>query len=159
MKLYLSAVIVFGIIGCFNIKSNKEDKDLINDLKSDSILIANKKVQLIETVLNLPDVINVSKLKLIRKEYNKVFILLKDSEFKDIKPSIIQDGYQLIVLNSLDSLDTTKQPCYIFTKMEIKDDTAYVQMIFDITGALAFGKLNYTEGHWIPDKAFTIGVR
>ena len=159
MKMCLYLILVFNIDGCSNFKSTSDEapKDLISNVKGDSSLI-DKKVKLIETVLNLPGVIKFSKIKFIGEKFDSVFILLKDSEFKDNTPSIVQDGYRLSVLHNLGSLDTTEQPCYIFN-MEFKGDTASVQMTFDITGAIAVGKLNYIKGHWVPDSEFKVGVR
>ena len=162
MKTHLIAVIVINLLGCLNIKTkeiNKLSSDSTMDRKVDSILIDRKKIQLIENILNLPDVIKFSKLEFIRKKYHSIFIVLKGNEFRGSRPRIIQNGYELGVLHSSDSLHTTGQPCYVFTRLEVKGDTAYVQMILDITGTLVFGKLIYSGDRWVPDREFVIGVR
>jgi len=163
MKACLGIVLILNIIGCFNARSSSGDKELLKDLsgniKDDSSLTDRKKIQLVETVLNLPDVIKFSKLEITRKKHGDIYILLKDDEFKDDVPTIIQQGHQLSVLRSLNSIDASDKPCYVFTRMELKGDTAYVQMIFDTTGLLVFGKLNYIGDHWVPDRDFKVGVR
>src|SRR3970040_1992414 len=132
--MYLCIVLIFNLIGCSNQKSNP-DKQLPTDLssvKAHSIFLDRKKVQLVETVLNLPDVIRFSKLEFIRKKYGKVYIFIGDNEGADSTPPIMQNGHSLSVLSSLDSITDTK-PCYVFDKIEIRGDTASVRMRFDIT--------------------------
>ncbi len=158
MKIFLIIILGFNI-GCFKINTS-DYREYPKDLgKTQDISLSDKKkAQLIETVLNLPSVIKFSKLKLIQEKYNNVYIILKRSDFNDSIPPIMQNGNRLMVLNSLDSLNTEEVPCYLF-KMDIKNDTAFVNLFFGITGALAYGNLNYIKGHWVPDKNFVVGVR
>ena len=117
-----------------------------------------RKIELIETILNMPAVMRFSKLEFIRKEYDEISILAKDYEIIDKGPSIRQNGQSLNVLSSADSIPDNK-PCYVFDKLELHGNAAYVRMTFDITGAIAYGQLNYIDGRWIPDGDFTVGVR
>lgn len=63
------------------------------------------------------------------------------------------------MVNSLDSIDTSKEPCYVFVKIEIGHDSAYVHMVLDLTNTLVFGKLYHDQGQWIPDPNFLAGIR
>lgn len=118
-----------------------------------------KRIQLIETVLNLPRVIKLSKFEIIKKARPSIYILLKENAFPGIPPIIKQNGYELTVLRSLDTLDTSTQPCYVFSKMELNGDVATIQMLYDITGLWVNGKLHYVEGEWVPDEELQIFVR
>lgn len=152
--------LVLILIGCSNRKSNP-DEQLPTDLsaiEAHANLPDKKKVELIETVLNLPDVIRFSKLEFIRKKYGKIYIFLKDDEGMDSVSPIMQKGQLLNVLINSDSI-TDNKPCYVFDKIELQGDSAYVRMTFDITGAIAFGNLNYIDEHWVPDDEFMVGVR
>ena len=157
MKICVYLVLLLNISGCNNVKSDKELSKDLSYIKQDSSL-DRKKVQLIETVLNLPGVVRFSKVKFFRMDNKKIYILLKENEFEDDISSIIQDGQQISVLHSLDSLNTEEFPCYRF-KMELKGDKAFVNLFFEVTGAIAYGNLNYTDGHWVPDEKFIVGVR
>jgi hypothetical protein len=157
MKIFLVVVLVANIIGCFNVKSNDNSKILAEATK-DSTLTDKKKIQLIETILNLPAVIKFSKFEIIRRNQIEIHLLLKPDEFDSI-PNITQNGYRLSILHRIDSLKMSEQPCYVFPKMEIKGDTANVQMVLDITGLITNGKLYYVNGKWVPDKKFVVGVR
>jgi hypothetical protein len=88
----------------------------------------------------------------------KIYILLEDAERKDNLPDIIQRGKPLRIVHSADSI-TEDIPCYIFDKIEVQGDSAYIRVTFDITGTIALGNLNYINGHWVPDKEFKVGVR
>jgi len=158
MKRFLYLGLLFSILGCNIIKAN--DKKLskhFSQVKEDSSLNS-KKVRLIQTVLNLPGVLRYSKVKLYRKNKKNIYLLLQANEFNNSIPSIFQDGYPIIILHKLDSLSHEKLPCY-HIKIEITGDKAFVNLFFDITGAVAYGNLNYTDGSWIPDEKFVIGVR
>lgn len=152
--------IVLMLIGCSNHKSSS-DQQLPTDLSSTKVhsnLQDERKIELVETILNLPDVIRFSKLEFIRKKYGKIYILLKDDGSMDSVPAIMQNGQLLNILNSSDSIADNK-PCYVFDKIELRDNSAYVRMTFDITGAIAFGNLNYIDKRWVPDNEFMVGVR
>ena len=158
MRMWLYLVLI--LIGCSNQRSNS-DNQLPIDLsaaKVHSNLLDEKKISLIETVLNMPDVVRFSKLEFIRKKYGKIYILLKDEESMDDAPPIMQNGQLLSVLNSPDSIADNKA-CYVFENIELGDDAASVRMTFDITGAIAFGNLNYIDEHWVSDDEFMVGVR
>jgi hypothetical protein len=157
MKIFLVVVLVANIVGCFNVKS-KGNSTILAEATKDSALTDKKKIQLIETILNLPEVIKFSKFEIIRRNQIEIHVLLKPDEFDSI-PNITQNGYRLSILHRIDSLKMSEQPCYIFPKMEIKGDTADVQMIFDKTGLLAYGKLYYVKDKWELDKKFVVGVR
>ncbi len=158
MKMCLYLVFLFNIGSCNNIKSDDKQRSMdLSQIKEDSS-VNRKKVQLIEKVLNLPHVLEFCKVKFFIENNKKIYILLKESEFKDGNPSITQNGYQVSILHSLDSLDTEELPFYRF-KMELKGDQAFVSLFFEITGAIASGNLNYRDGHWVPDEKFSVGVK
>ena len=162
MKTFLIFPLLFCSIGCFSISCSdtKNNKNVIVETPIDSTLITSrKKIQLIETILNLPGVIKLSKFEIIKKARPNIYILLKENLFPDTVPIIKQNGYQLTVLKSLDSLDTSTQPCYIFTRMELEENIATIQMQYDITGLWVNGELNYVEGKWIPDEKLRVAVR
>lgn len=125
----------------------------------DTVLIDSTAKQIVETVLNLPSVIKFSKADFIQKKYGPISIYFsQDSVAKSIS-SIYQNGYSLKLVQSVDTIDTAEEPCYVFSKITIDNNEAYVYMTFDITGALAYGKMKYIEGKWLPDKEFLVGVR
>lgn len=160
MRILLFGIVLLNLLACFNQKNKASKQTTATDsipVKVHSQLNA-KKIELIETVLNLPDVIRFSKLEFIRKKYDEVYILLEGIEDTGSIPSIRQSGKSLAVVYSMDSIIQNK-PCYVFDKIEIQGDSAYVRMTFDITGAIAFGNLKYTGRHWVPDKNFMVGVR
>jgi hypothetical protein len=162
MRKFLIFPLLFCSIGCFSISCSdmKNSKNLIVETPIDSTLITSqKKIQLIETILNLPGVIKLSKFETIKKARPNIYILLKENLFPDPVPIITQNGYQLTVLRSLGSLDTSTQPVYVFTRMEVKENAATVQMLYDITGLWVNGRLNYVEGKWIPDEELMVVVR
>lgn len=161
MKTCLCIVLIFNLIGCSNHKSNPNNlsPSQVTPIKAQSNSLDKKKIQLIETVLNLPGVIKFSKLEYIRRKYGNVYILIEGNKDKDSISSIVQNGRSLSILRSLDSLRASDHPCYVFEKIDVRNDSAYVRMVFDITGAMAFGNLNYVDGHWVPDPEFIVGVR
>ncbi|HEX5170896.1 MAG TPA: hypothetical protein VFW11_17095 [Cyclobacteriaceae bacterium] len=117
-----------------------------------------RKIQLVENIMNLPDVIRFSKLEFIRKRYGKIYVLIKDDEGVNNVSPIMQNGHWLNALSSSDSVADTK-PCYVFDKIELRDNAAHVRMAFDITGAFVIGNLNYIDERWVPDDEFMVGVR
>lgn len=160
MKMCLYVIVILNLFACFDQKSNADKQLAATDSIPTKVQpnLDEKKIKLVETVLNLPGVIRFSKIEFIRKKYGKVYILLEYTGKNDTLPIIMQSGKPLHVLHSADSI-TEDTPCYIFEKMEILGDSAYIRMKFDITGAMAFGSLKYTDRQWVPDKEFLAGVR
>lgn len=99
MKASLFLFALINVVACVNLKSDntiRSSKDSTELIVEDSTSNGRKeKIRLIETVLNLPDVIRASKLKAVRKEYSDIYILLKNSEFGNSKPRIVQNGHEL----------------------------------------------------------------
>lgn len=161
MRITLFLAVILSLFACFK-ENSRSDKAVRVDEDSTSSTQAHsdldeKKLALIETVLNMPDVIRFSKIDLVRKKYGPIYIFIDHVEMKDVT-SIVQNGNPLRVLHSLGSV-TEGRPCYVFDRIQIYDDSARVRMKFDITGAIAFGKLKYTGQEWVPDKEFLVGVR
>lgn len=126
---------------------------------SHSPSIEEKTKQLVETILNLPGVLKFSKVDLIQKTYDTIYIhFTQNATVKSSFPISVK-GKQLTLLHNLGSIKTEEKPCYIFTEIKIKNNDAYAYMIFDITGAIAYGNLKYTNGKWLPVKEFVTGVR
>jgi hypothetical protein len=65
--------VALNLFACFNQKSNVNETLLGGDSSSTNLKIdsARKKIDLIETVLNLPTVIKLSKIEFIRREYGE----------------------------------------------------------------------------------------
>jgi hypothetical protein len=157
MKIYFYVILIVGINSCETGKSKQRETSNVDQVREDS-LVNKKKVLLIESVLNLPTVLVFSKVRLYKERREKIYILLQEDEFKGYTPSIIQDGQQLGILHSLDSTQAETLPCYRF-KMDLSGDKASVSLFQETTGAIAYGDLNYINGHWVPDEKFTVGVR
>lgn len=163
MNLFLFSLTISFATACFTITSDNDkadSKEVSTKMVEDSIsTVLKRKIQLIEAVLNLPEVIELSKFEVIKKARPNIYILLDENLFAGAVPMITQNGYQLTVLRSLDTLDTSMQPCYVFTRMELNENSATVQMLYDITGLWVNGKLNYVEGKWIADETLRVTVR
>jgi hypothetical protein len=157
MKISLALLLMFAATGCFFNTKSETKKTTGNEVLIQADSMDRKKAALIESVLNLPEVIKFSKIKLIKEKRQHVYILLKGDEFSGPVPRLAQDGYPLTILHSTDSL-TSDEPYYRFS-MQVKDNTAYVNLFFEITGAVASGNLTYRDGRWTPDKDFRTGVR
>jgi hypothetical protein len=122
----------------------------------DSVVIDLKLAELVQTVLNLPAVVKYSKLDLIRREYQKVYVSFDSAALKPDTSIIYQKGLPLEVIKLKQDFEG---PCYVFEKIVIHENTAYVSLYFKVTGFISSGKLTYANGKWIPDKNFTIGYR
>lgn len=160
MRVTLFLIVILSLFACFKENSRYDKTVSVADSTSSTKVhsdLDQKKLALIETILNMPAVIKFCKIDLIRKEYGKIYIFIDHAEMKDIT-SVVQSGNSLHVLHSRDSV-YENIPCYVFDRIQIHDDSARVRMKFDITGAIAFGKLNYTGQEWVPDKEFLVGVR
>lgn len=126
---------------------------------TDSVVIDLTAKQIVETVLNLPAVIKFSKADFIQKKYGTISIYFRQDSVAESISSIYQNGYSLKLVQSVDTIDTVEEPCFVFSKITIGNSEAYVYMTFDITGAIAYGKMKYVDGKWSPDKEFIVGVR
>jgi hypothetical protein len=115
--------------------------------------------ELVETVLNLPGVIKFSKADYIQEKYGNISIYFSQDSIANSIPPIFQNGNPLELVYNLDTVDVAEKPCYVFTKISISNNDAYLYMTFDITGAIAYGNLKYIDGKWSPDKEFIVGVR
>ena len=153
------SIVIFLFFSCTQKKDQvREDESItVALLEIDSLCL--KKKKLVETVLNYPDVIKYSRLKNVRKAFDTIFIIFNDDDINCILPPYIQQGDTLRVTYKNDSINTIEKPFYEFEKMGISGDSAYVYLEFDISGALAYGNLKQTNGQWIPDDNFIIGVR
>jgi hypothetical protein len=156
MKIILC--LIFAVLILVFSKSGFTESAIIqisNDLSYDSV--DQKKIDLVETVLNLPKVIKFSKVEQLRNNHKTIYIYFDRNEFKSI-PMIVQEGRRLTVLKKLDSLNNEKVACYRF-RIKLNHTTAVVQLSMEVTGAIAYGNLNYIDGHWEPDKNFVVGVK
>jgi hypothetical protein len=122
---------------------------------TDSVAIDSSVIDVAEVVLNLPDVMRFSKLTLM-EEYGKLSVFFVADSLQFSKSIIRQNGR---VVEILQSREAGGRPCYVFKKITIRDKTAEVLMYFDITGLIAFGKLEFMNGKWIPATDFRVGVR
>jgi hypothetical protein len=156
MKVNLFIAAAFCFLSCVgkNQVSNSSNENHLDSLSSRQDTTINKCVSLVETVLNLPDLIRFSKLDLVKEEHSKIFVAV-DGCGKI--PPIAQNGKMLDVLGT-DSVDVDL-PVYLFQKFEIHGDSAYVLVLFTYTNATAIGSLKFDNSHWVPDKNFLIGVR
>lgn len=111
---------------------------------------------LIHAVLNLSGVIKLSKSELVQRKYGKVFLFFEDNALKPEDSIIYQNGVALEVNNAREPSD---KPHYVFKKIDIHENTAYVLVELDVTGFVCFGNLNYVDGKWIPDHEFRVGYR
>lgn len=126
---------------------------------TDSVVIDSTAKQIVETVLSFPAVIKFSKVDFIQKKYGPISIYFSQDSVAETISSIYQNGHSLKLVRSISTIDTTEEPCYVFSKIAIGNNEAYVYMTFDITGAIAYGKMKYIDGKWSPDKEFLVGVR
>lgn len=126
---------------------------------TDSVSMGSTTKQIVETVLNLPAVIKFSKADFIQKKYGAISIYFSQDSVAESISSIFQNGNSLKLVQSMDTIDSAEEPCYVFSKITIDNKDAYVHMTFDITGAIAYGNLRYIDGKWLPDKEFLVGVR
>ena len=126
---------------------------------TESILMDSTAKQIVETVLNLPAVIKFSKADFIQKKYGAISIYFSQDSVAESVSSIYQNGHPVKLVQSIDTIDTSEKPCFVFSKITISNNEAYVYMTFDITGAIAYGRMKYVDGKWSPDKEFLVGVR
>lgn len=158
MTTKLQTVIVLALFACVDPKTSDKHQSTVEQVavESDTLLLE-AKIQVIETVLNLPGVIYFSKVDYISAKYGRIFLLFESPEIPNLPP-IMQRGKELQILTVKDSV-TQSMPCYVFDILEIENDSALVRMRFDLTGAIARGKLVKSNGTWVPEENFLVGVR
>jgi diacylglycerol kinase len=122
--------------------------------KVDSTATDSKKKQLVETILNMPDVIRFAKFETVKKQYGSIFIYFEPAS-ADINFKVIQAGHPILVVNNI----IPEKPCYVFKIIDYNESAAKVMLTLDMTGLIVFGQLMYTDGRWVPDKNFRVGVR
>jgi len=122
-----------------------------------TILLDEKVILLLEHTLNLPSVIEFSRVELIRKKYHSIYGRVYGFQLAKDSLKINQQGMSVIFLKALDSVSTGKVPCFVFSELVVKGDTAEVRLSFPTTGFLAFGKMYYKQGRWYPTKKFLAG--
>jgi hypothetical protein len=153
-RFALLLIIAVASNACSKNKIEQNDKPFF--LGQDSATVDSKLVELVQTVLNLPSVVRLSKSEFIQKKYDKVFVFFEENGLETVDSIIYQNGFAIEVTHARKPLDV---PCYVFKKINIKEDTAYILLYFDITGFTCYGNLNFIDGKWIPDKDFKIGYR
>jgi hypothetical protein len=112
--------------------------------------------QLIQTILELPEVLELSTFDKASKQHEHIYIVIPEN--LDAPANIKLKDYQLTLLQSTKDLPDN-QPCYRFTKLEVNQDFAIVQLLFDMTGMIVYGRVNYKNGAWIPDENFIVGFQ
>lgn len=116
-------------------------------------------VQLIEVILNMPDLIRFSRLDAIGNQHGSIKVFVPKYAQQDTIIRVQQNGQDLELYSETDSLDLASKPWYVFEELEIHGDSAYVRVSLDISGAIAFGSLHRANGRWIADSDFRVGVR
>ncbi|QHT67618.1 diacylglycerol kinase family protein [Rhodocytophaga rosea] len=159
---FLTSILIIALGACSQSKVNEQHvNDSINSRSDSAVTRDNsissdfKKKQLIETVLNIPDVIRFAKFENLKNKYGSIFIYIDQLPSEDIHFPIIQAGYSLQVLNTNPTPD---KPCYIFKIIDYTENAAKVLVTLDMTGLMASGQLIYIDGRWIPDKNFIVGA-
>ena len=159
LSLSCSLILIIGLTKCGKLQEKEVKSGALETSTADFLVSELATKQLIETVLNLPDVIRFCKVDLIQKKYGAAAIYFEqDSIARDIS-SIFQNGNSLRLVQSMDTIDSEEEPCYVFSKIVIDNNDAYVYMTFDITGAIAYGNLKWIDGQWLPTQEFLVGVR
>lgn len=148
---FFAAIMMVSTASCKNPSNDEPVFSKRDDVVSDSTL-----GKLIEDVLNIPSVIKLSKADRIRKEYGILYVSLADNSAEIGDSILYQKGFPIKVINEKIGVDT---PCYLFEKLEVQGQSAYISMKFEITGFVCRGKLNYVEGRWVPEKDFLVGYR
>lgn len=149
-------VLMFSVsIGCSKNRVEQRD-DTMMVAKDDSAIVDSRLNELVQTILNLPGVVKYSKVEFIREEYDEIFVRFDPPSPTFGDSVILQKTFSLKVIKDVVS---PNKPCYVFKKIDIQGNNAYVLLHFDITGFICRGTLNYVEGKWMPDKTFKIGYR
>jgi hypothetical protein len=148
----LAAIMMVSTASCKNASNDKPNFSKRDNVVGDSTL-----GKLIEDVLNIPSVVKLSKADRIRKEYGILNVSLADNSAEIGDSILYQKGSPIkVIKNEKIGADT---PCYLFEKLEVQGQSAYISMKFEITGFVCRGKLNYVEGRWVPEKDFLVGYR
>ncbi|HTF20636.1 MAG TPA: hypothetical protein VK658_21335 [Chryseolinea sp.] len=121
-------------------------------------LLSEKAKLLITDVLNMPKVIEYSKVNLLRNEHKKFYGRIYEFELKDDSLRIEQQGHPVIFVQKLDDPSNAKSVCYTFFKIRIKGDTANIKMAFPISGLHVNGRLAYVNGHWQATKDLIVAI-
>ncbi len=154
------SIILYFICACVSLPSR--EKQVSDTLSSDTVIVSAAKEQLIETILNNADLIRFSKMNLVRKEFDTLYLFIGGSDvYEDAKMNIQQQGYSIKMLKDLDGFNSSERPCYVFKKLVISEDgkSADIFLTFDLTGAIAIGQLVYKNDKWVTAKDFFIGTQ
>lgn len=151
-------VVLFILFSC----KKENTKQIIIDSKEE-VKVYQKddedelKLNLINTVLNHPLVVDYSKIELIQSKFNTIYII-NNLGLQENSLVLIKD-IKLTLLNEKTKIDLEVNPCYFFESFEIKNDKAYVLMFFDVTGVFVEGNFILNNNVWIPSDNFRVGVR
>lgn len=144
----LLLLVVFVSSSC---AQSSREKNAAPNPKSDNTRLT----ELLQTVLNSPGLIKLSKADLMREKYGKIFIFFNENVPKP--DSLIYQ--KRFILEVTTAKPPENVPCYVFEKIKIHDNTAYVSLRLDITGFICYGNLKCVNGKWVPDNDFKIGYR
>jgi hypothetical protein len=154
--------ICFFCSGCLASPDSSADDHKVSDgmIESSTLkrLQSEKSRQLIETILHLPEVLKRSAFELLKKDHKKIFIVIPDNISLDAKDSIQIKGINLTRLKTYKDL-SSDQPGYVFTKIEVHEDQANVQLVFDMTGMIVHGGLTYKNNVWTPNENFVVSYQ
>lgn len=151
-NLILLAALMIVSKACSN--NSEEDKPR---LSKDTVVEDSSLVSLVEDVLSLPAVVKLSKADFIRKQYGTLYVSLTNENSKIRDSVLYQVGLPIKVIK--DDKALSNSPCYVFEKIEMQGNSAYIEMKFAITGFVCRGKLNYIDGRWVAEKAFLVGYQ
>lgn len=129
-----------------------------NPQSEEKELLSEKARLLISDVLNMPKVIEYSKVNLLRKEHKNFYGRIYDFELKNDSLRIEQQGHPVIFVHKLNDPSNPKSVCYTFFKIRIRGDTANIQMAFPTSGLHVNGKLTYVNGHWQATKELIVAI-
>jgi hypothetical protein len=152
MKKRIALLLLVAVVSNACSQSSKEKKVA---LEQGSKSVDTKLTELVQTVLDSPGIIKLSKADFLREKYGKIYMFFDENVPKP-NSSIYQKGF---VLEAVNSRVTDDIPCYVFEKISIEGDKAYVSLHLDVTGFICYGNLNYVNEKWVPDNDFKIGYR
>lgn len=146
-------IYLFLVLSCAN---GVKNKTIQNTQQDDSSI--KSKLDIIETVVNQPDVIQHSGIKVKDSKDVKYYIFeneISKSEYQGVK---MKNGYELLVLNFTQKDSISNYRCYHFDEINIKNKSAFVRMFYP-NGLIAMGNLNQKDGNWYLSNDFKVGFR
>ena len=108
-------------------------------LGSDTVVLDSRARKLIGDVMNLPGKKNWTVWVSVAN-YKELYIQIKDRKVGGHSSVITMWGHRYRLLRKNHIIDTSKNPCFVFTRLSIKNDTATVQMVFEWREVLCQGK-------------------